>query len=89
MSIVESDELMKVTFNGDISRSVVNAVFDRAEGNPFFTEQLTVAMQEAGYIRVIDGLWSFVQIYPKKVVVPARLQSVVTARIDQLSNPQK
>ena len=49
-------------------------ILDRAEGNPFFLEELARAVREAG---------------PADLAVPQTVQGVVTARIDRLPEPAK
>jgi predicted ATPase/class 3 adenylate cyclase len=66
------------------------AIFERTEGHPLFTEELALAMRDAGIIRVdaqghvegtIDELTS--------LAYPTTVQSTVASRIDQLSLPQQ
>ncbi len=62
-------------------------VTERAEGNPFFSEQLAFALRDSGYL-VIDGRVG--RLAPgvtdlSALDIPQTVQGVVTSRIDRLS----
>jgi len=65
---------------------VAALIEERAQGNPFFSEELAYALRDAGLIRVTDGVCT---IAPgagafSAVSFPDTVQGVVAARIDRL-----
>jgi class 3 adenylate cyclase/tetratricopeptide (TPR) repeat protein len=70
---------------------VAALIEERAEGNPFFSEQLAYALRDAGLIRITDGSCT---IAPgagalSAVNFPDTMQGVVAARIDRLAPGQE
>lgn len=71
------------------SEDLKDFILGRAEGNPFFVEELTRSLIEAGAIARSEGkeLW---QEGPKeKMRLPRTIQGVIMERIDRLSEDQK
>ncbi len=63
-------------------------ILDRAEGNPFFVEELLRSLTEAGMITIErDRFVASADI--DKVNVPETVQGVLTARVDRLSSENK
>ena len=60
----------------------------KAEGNPFFVEELVKSLQEAGIIQRSDDGWMLTQPLDD-LVVPDTIQGVIAARIDRLSDGPK
>jgi tetratricopeptide (TPR) repeat protein len=60
-------------------------VLDRAEGNPFYLEELVRSMIDSGSLRRSNGDWEFDREVP--VEIPETVEKVVLARIDRLSRP--
>ncbi len=65
---------------------VAALIEERAQGNPFFSEELAYALRDAGLIRIADGVCT---IAPgagalSAVSFPDTVQGVVAARIDRL-----
>jgi adenylate cyclase len=56
-------------------------VGERAEGNPFFVEELLQALIELGSLAVVDGLAVLARI---EVEVPDTVQGTILARVDRL-----
>jgi class 3 adenylate cyclase/tetratricopeptide (TPR) repeat protein len=70
---------------------VTTLIEERAQGNPFFSEELAYALRDAGLIRIIDGSCT---ISPdagdlSSVSFPDTMQGVVAARIDRLPPGQE
>ena len=70
---------------------VANLIRERAEGNPFFSEELAYALRDAGLIEVIDGECL---IAPEtgnlhELAFPDTVQGVITSRIDRLEPSQQ
>ncbi|HSA56982.1 MAG TPA: hypothetical protein VLE53_14820, partial [Gemmatimonadaceae bacterium] len=61
-----------------------------AGGQPFFTEELTLALRDAGLIRVVDGACQLTSTRRlDELDFPSTLQGVVTSRLDRLDAPQQ
>jgi len=60
-------------------------LLDRAEGNPFFLEELIRSLIDAGALKLEDGRWRFDSSAP--VDLPETVEKVVLARIDRLPAP--
>ena len=60
----------------------------RSEGNPFFLEQLLVALRDADGIEVADGV-AELRRATTDIRLPASLHGLIQARLDQLSRPAK
>jgi len=63
----------------------------RAEGNPFFSEELAYALRDAGHIHIENGecrLTTEVRDL-SALNLPDTVQGVITSRIDRLSPPQQ
>ena len=56
-------------------------VAERAEGNPFFIEELLQALQELGSLAVADGTVVLAKV---DVEIPDTVQGTVLARVDRL-----
>jgi predicted ATPase len=70
---------------------VVDLIEERAQGNPFFSEELAYALRDTGLIRIIAGVCT---IAPgagslSTVSLPETVQGVVAARIDRLAPGQE
>ncbi|HLK09824.1 MAG TPA: adenylate/guanylate cyclase domain-containing protein [Candidatus Binatia bacterium] len=60
----------------------------KAEGNPFFIEEVTKSLREIGALRRSDGGWAL-GIPANEIVIPDRIQDVIMARIDRLGDAPK
>ena len=71
-----------------LPHGVASFLAERAEGNPFYTEELALALLETGAIEVHDGRVDDRGLDPERAAtLPAGLQGVVTSRIDRLPGP--
>ena len=61
-------------------------VAERAEGNPFFIEELLQALQELGSLAVVDGTVALAKV---DVEIPDTVQGTVLARVDRLDAPAR
>ncbi len=66
-------------------------ILDRAEGHPFYSEELAYALRDAGLILIADGRCS---IAPdagdlRALNLPDTVQGVIISRIDRLTPPQQ
>ncbi|HJQ73387.1 MAG TPA: adenylate/guanylate cyclase domain-containing protein [Gaiellaceae bacterium] len=67
----------------DCPPSLADLVVGRADGNPFFAEELISTLVDRGVIGRSDGGWSFGEL-PADFSVPDTVQAVLAARIDLL-----
>jgi class 3 adenylate cyclase/tetratricopeptide (TPR) repeat protein len=70
---------------------VAGLIEERAQGNPFFSEELAYALRDTGLIRITDGVCT---IAPgagalSTLSLPETVQGVVAARIDRLAPGQE
>ncbi|MFL6251513.1 MAG: ATP-binding protein, partial [Actinomycetes bacterium] len=76
---------------GQLPEPVAALIHERAQGNPFFSEELAYALRDAGLLRISDGICT---IAPdagdlSSLSVPDTMQGVVAARIDRLPPGQE
>jgi class 3 adenylate cyclase/tetratricopeptide (TPR) repeat protein len=72
----------------DVPPSLREALLDRAEGNPFFLEQLVGDLIDEGALVRSDGVWRLGEAV-RASALPDTIQAVLSARIDRLSGPEK
>lgn len=83
----------------DVPGEIASAIHRRAQGNPFFTEQLALAMRDYGIIVTGDGscaltqdvidLNRFLDEELSRRGLPGTLQGVISSRIDRLGPEQQ
>lgn len=66
--------------------SVADFLVERAEGNPFFSQELVRSLQESGFLEVAAGRCDVAEGLGdlRALDVPATVQGVVTSRLDRL-----
>ena len=72
----------------DLPRPLATTIAARAEGNPFFLEEIGHALLETGAIRT-DGGRLVLAPDAGTITVPATVQDVIAARLDRLEEAQK
>ncbi|HSE93879.1 MAG TPA: adenylate/guanylate cyclase domain-containing protein, partial [Methylomirabilota bacterium] len=72
----------------DLPADLVAAISGKAEGNPFFLEELGRALMETGAVRSVSGRLVLAQ-PANTLVVPETVQDLIAARLDRLAEPQK
>jgi class 3 adenylate cyclase/tetratricopeptide (TPR) repeat protein len=61
------------------------SILDRAEGNPFFVEEIVRSLIDSGVVvRDGDDWRAAADVDPERIVIPANLQALLMARIDRL-----
>jgi class 3 adenylate cyclase len=80
--------LVDALLGADCPASLRALIVERAEGNPFFVEELIAALADRGVIARMNGGWSFGQL-PPGFSLPDTVQSVLAARIDLLPPVEK
>jgi class 3 adenylate cyclase len=78
------DELLGV----ELPPSVRDIIVERAEGNPFFVEELLASLIDHGVLVRDNGSWSCEEL-PPDFEVPDTVQAVLAARIDLLPPADK
>jgi len=85
----DTGELLRELFVGtELPTTIRDLVVDRAEGNPFFVEELIGTLIDRGVLARDDGRWSFGE-FPAGFTVPDSVQAVLAARIDLLPAAEK
>ena len=69
-------------------RPCAELIVERAEGNPFFVEELVATLIDTGVLERMNGGWSFGEL-PSGLDVPDSVQAVLAARIDLLPPAEK
>lgn len=84
----EAEQLALALLGSGCPAQIYELVAARAEGNPFFTEELIATLADRGVLARRNGGWSFGEL-PADFVVPDSVQAVLAARIDLLPRPGK
>jgi class 3 adenylate cyclase/tetratricopeptide (TPR) repeat protein len=73
-----------------IPQEVINFIYSRAEGNPFFSEELIITLRDGGYLEVVEGEGRVKSDFsdPRLMVSSDNVQGVIRSRIDRL-NPRE
>lgn len=71
--------------------ALVDVIVDRAEGNPFYVEELVKVLIDDGVIETPDdgAAWRVVTERVGEVTLPSTLSGVMQARLDGLSEPER
>ena len=72
----------------DLPAAIARRVLDRAEGNPFYVEEVLASLMERGALRRTAGGWE-AQDVEAALAVSDSVQAVIAARIDLLPAPHK
>lgn len=89
LSSAEANRLVRDHFGDDPSLALLSeTIVERAQGNPFFIEELAKAVAERGEVEGERGAYRLKQGIDK-VPLPATIQAVVAARIDHLEDIAK
>ena len=74
-----------------IPAPVADLIRAKAEGNPFFSEELAFALRDAGLLQIEEGECRLADGHGdlSAVDVPDTVQGVITSRIDRLPPPQQ
>jgi class 3 adenylate cyclase/tetratricopeptide (TPR) repeat protein len=78
------DELLA----SDLPPPVRDLVVERAEGNPFFVEEVLASLIDAGVLQRANGTWHAEEL-PPGFAIPDSVQAVLAARIDLLGDAEK
>ncbi len=78
------DELL----GGTLPRGLGDVVVERAEGNPFFVEELLATLIDRQLLERANGSWRMAEL-PSDFAVPDTVQAVVASRVDLLDPAEK
>jgi class 3 adenylate cyclase len=81
-------ELLDGLVGRELPPALRTAIVDRAEGNPFFVEELLATLIDRGVLQRQNGGWTFADL-PDGFDVPDTVQAVLAARIDLLPAAEK
>ncbi|MBL8103059.1 MAG: AAA family ATPase [Anaerolineales bacterium] len=86
----EAIQLVKQRLNvHSLPEDMANLIRTKAEGNPFFSEELAYSLRDSGLIEINDNICRIVQgVDLQAFSFPDTVQGVVTSRIDRLK-PQE
>jgi class 3 adenylate cyclase len=88
LSRQESEQLLTELVQQELPADLRDVLVEQAEGNPFFVEELLATLIDRGILERTNGGWS-VRELQAPFTVPDSVQSVLAARIDLLSAPEK
>jgi len=72
----------------DVPGRLVELVLRKAQGNPFFIEEVVRALIDAGVLERDDGRWKLVA-DPERAGVPDTIHGVIQSRIDRLEETDR
>jgi class 3 adenylate cyclase/tetratricopeptide (TPR) repeat protein len=71
--------------DANVARAI-ETISERAEGNPFYTEEITRMLIERGGLVQVNGHWQTHPMLEKMIrEIPVRLKDIILARFDRLS----
>ncbi len=76
-------EVAAAVLDGKIAQRLGQFLSERAEGNPFYTEQLLLDLKERAVLIAHDGLWDLMENIAAEV--PSSISAVLIARLDRLA----
>lgn len=83
MGAVEAIDILRAVVGGELPTSLEERIIERAEGNPFFLEEVARKLVEEGAIAKTDGRPNVTRSV-EEVQIPATVQELMTARLDHL-----
>ncbi|HEX5881229.1 MAG TPA: AAA family ATPase [Actinomycetota bacterium] len=74
-----------------VPEALTRLIDSKAEGNPLFTEELTIALRDAGLVRVAGGAVELASEVPDVLArrMPQTVHGAITSRIDRLTPTQQ
>ena len=87
LSVADSDSMVERLLNAEPPPALERLVVERADGNPFFVEELLGALIDRGVLRRQDGRWSLDE--DLAAAMPDSVRAVIAARLDLLGPLEK
>jgi predicted ATPase/class 3 adenylate cyclase len=72
----------------DLPEDVRQNILEKAEGNPFFVEEIIRSLLDSGLVVRVDGHWQATREI-RSIQIPNNLLGVITARLDRLDEASK
>jgi class 3 adenylate cyclase/tetratricopeptide (TPR) repeat protein len=88
LPVADTGELIDALLGDECPTSLRDLIVARAEGNPFFVEELIATLVDRGVLARSNGGWTFADL-PPGFTVPDTVQAVLAARIDLLPPAEK
>ncbi|MDQ2984540.1 MAG: AAA family ATPase [Actinomycetota bacterium] len=88
LSAEDSLRMLAELMAGGLPPELGHVVVERAEGNPFFVEELLGMLIDRSLLARVDGRWALEEL-PDDFSVPDSVQAVLAARIDLLAPAEK
>ncbi len=89
MSPSETEEMMESMLNAkSLPQDLCRLIRNRAEGNPFYLEEILNALVESGALVYEGGCWQLNRAF-RDNDIPSTIYGVIAARMDQLSPQDK
>jgi predicted ATPase len=88
LASAESEQMIGTLLGRDCPGPIHELVAERAEGNPFFVEELIATLADRGVLARDNGGWLFGEL-PPDISVPDTVEAVLAARIDLLPWTEK
>jgi class 3 adenylate cyclase len=88
LSARDSVRMLDEMLVGGLPAKLRELVVERAEGNPFYVEELVGVLIDRGLLSCRDGGWELVEL-PSESTIPDSVQAVLAARIDLLGAAEK
>jgi len=83
LSRAAGEEMIGEILGGKISAGLLEAMHSRAQGNPFFIEEMVRGMRDSGALLQEGGEWRL-KAPEEEIVLPRTVQDVILARLDAL-----
>jgi class 3 adenylate cyclase/tetratricopeptide (TPR) repeat protein len=87
LSSTDAGSMVSQLLGGEPPTGLATVVVDRAEGNPFFVEELLASLIDRGVLYPSDGQWKLTE--SDNLTMPDSIRAVIAARIDLLGPPEK
>jgi class 3 adenylate cyclase len=84
----DSERMLDELLAARVPEALRGVIVERAEGNPFFVEELLAMLIDRGLLERRNGSWTLHEL-PCDLVVPDSVQAVLAARIDFLGPAEK
>ncbi|MET0152021.1 MAG: adenylate/guanylate cyclase domain-containing protein [Candidatus Binatia bacterium] len=88
LSDAETRAIVRAVAGGPLPSSLEERILGKAEGSPFFAEEITRALLEEGYVRIEDGQASLTRPV-EEILIPGTVREVIAARLDRLGAQAK